>query len=66
MNVSVIKEKGVSSDKKTLEEHIQSLKTGYEQMSRINLELAENAVASDNDALFLAEQNLRSVKNSDS
>lgn len=31
---------------------------GYKEMSRINLSLAEESVASDNDALCIAEQNL--------
>ncbi len=35
-----------------------SLIDGYKDMSRINLSLAEEAVASDNDALCIAEQNL--------
>jgi hypothetical protein len=42
------------------------LKNGYQEMSRINLSLAEEAVSSDDDALILAEQNLRSVKKRDS
>ncbi len=49
-----------------LEKYEEELKTGYLDMSRINLSLAEEAVQSDNDALLLAEQNLRSVKKSDS
>ncbi|MBR5155865.1 MAG: hypothetical protein IKW62_05245 [Clostridia bacterium] len=42
------------------------LESGYKEMSRINLSLAEEAVASDNEAQLLAEQNLRSVNLSDS
>ncbi|MBO4941667.1 MAG: hypothetical protein J6D15_05650 [Clostridia bacterium] len=34
------------------------LKKGYEEMSRINLGLAEESVFSDNEALALAEQKL--------
>jgi hypothetical protein len=45
-----------------LQDNEQHLKQGYLQMSRINLSLAEEAVTSDNDALSIAEQNLRSVK----
>ncbi len=41
------------------------LKAGYKVMSRINLSLAEEAVASDNEAQLLSEQNLRSVNLSD-
>ncbi len=44
----------------------ESLKSGYEQMSPINLYLAEESVQSDNEALALSEQNLRSVRLSDS
>lgn len=46
--------------------HEMCLIKGYQEMSRINLSLAEEAVASDNEALSIAEQNLRSVKNCDS
>ena len=49
-----------------LKKYEAELKAGYLDMSRINLSLAEEAVQSDNDALLLAEQNLRSVKKSDS
>lgn len=38
-----------------------ALAAGYMEMSRINLSLAEKAVASDNEAAELCEQNLRSV-----
>lgn len=34
------------------------LAQGYKEMSRINLGLAEEAVASDNDALEICEQNI--------
>ena len=60
MSFSGVKEK----PQKTAEEALKEcLKTGYRNMSLINLSLAEEAVQSDNDALSLAEQNLRSVKN---
>ncbi len=35
---------------------LHSLARGYKEMSRINLELAEETVASDNEALELCEQ----------
>ena len=38
-----------------------AMAAGYMEMSRINLSLAEEAVASDNEAMELREQNLRSV-----
>ena len=61
---------GIKKEKATaswpLEEYEARLKAGYLDMSRINLSLAEEAVQSDNEALLLAEQNLRSVKKSDS
>ena len=49
-----------------LEKIEEALKAGYHEMSRINLSLAEEAVKSDNDALLLTEEILRSVKKSDS
>ena len=43
-------------------EHLtDALIAGYKEMSRINLSLAEEAVASDNEATELSEQCLRSV-----
>ena len=48
---------------KTSNERELLLKEGYHNMSQINLSLAEEALEADNEALFLAEQNLRSVKN---
>lgn len=60
MSFSGVKEKPQKTVKEALKEQ---LKTGYRNMSLINLSLAEEAVQSDNDALSLAEQNLRSVKN---
>ena len=60
MSFSGVKEKPQKTAEEALEER---LKTGYRNMSLINLSLAEEAVQSDNDALSLAEQNLRSVKN---
>jgi len=35
-----------------------ALIAGYKEMSRINLSLAEEAVASDNEALEICEQNI--------
>lgn len=58
-----VKEKSQESDQNVLTYYEECLKSGYQNMSRINLSLAEESVESDNDALFLAEQNLRSVKN---
>ena len=49
-----------------LEKHKKSLEKGYLEMSRINCQLAEEGLSSDNDALSLAEHNLRSVNNCDS
>ncbi len=63
MNAAELKNKNVSSYDKNLEN---CLKQGYEEMSPINLTLAEEAVQSDNEALALSEQNVRSVKQSDS
>ncbi len=60
MSFSGLKEKPQKTAEEVLKEQ---LKTGYRNMSLINLSLAEDAVQSDNDALSLAEQNLRSVKN---
>lgn len=57
-----LKKKSKDSAEKSLADQEKSLMEGYHNMSRINLSLAEEAVQSDNDALFLAEQNLRSVK----
>ncbi len=57
-----LKKKSKDSARKSLADQEKSLMEGYHNMSRINLSLAEEAVQSDNDALFLAEQNLRSVK----
>ncbi len=63
MKSSALKNKNMSSYDQNLED---SLRRGYEEMSPINLKLAETAVQSDNDALDLSEQNLRSVNLSDS
>lgn len=60
MSFGGVKEKPQKTAKEALEE---CLKAGYLNMSLINLSLAEEALQSDNDALSLAEQNLRSVKN---
>ncbi len=60
MSFGGVKEKPQKTAEEALEER---LKTGYLNMSLINLSLAEEALQSDNEALFLAEQNLRSVKN---
>ena len=49
-----------------LKKHKESLEKGYLEMSRINCQLAEEGLSSDNDALSLAEHNLRSVNNCDS
>ena len=49
-----------------LEKHRESLENGYLEMSRINCQLAEEGLSSDNDALCLAEHNLRSVNDCDS
>lgn len=49
-----------------LEKHKESLEKGYLEMSRINCQLAEEGLSSDNDALSLAEHNLRSVNDCDS
>ena len=49
-----------------LEKHRESLDNGYLEMSRINCQLAEEGLSSDNDALSLAEHNLRSVNDCDS
>ena len=49
-----------------LEKHRKSLEKGYLEMSRINCQLAEEGLSLDNDALSLAEHNLRSVNNCDS
>ncbi len=62
MNSKDLKNKKSSYDKNLKE----CLKNGYKAMSPINQRLAEESVKSDNDALALAEQNLRSVKLSDS
>ena len=43
-----------------------ALIAGYKEMSRINLSLAEEAVASDNEAALLSEQCIRSVNECDS
>ena len=43
-----------------------ALIAGYKEMSRINLSLAEEAVASDNEAAKLSEQCIRSVNECDS
>ena len=59
-------EKTKSTALETLKKYEEKLKAGYHDMSRINLSLAEEAVQSDNAALLLSEQNLRSVKKSDS
>ncbi len=53
------KKKGLDLDAK------KELIDGYKQMSRINLELAEEAVYSDNEAAGLCEENLRSVSECD-
>ncbi len=63
MNSKVVEKKSMGSYDKNLED---SLKSGYEEMSLINLILAEEGVEADSEALALAEQNLRSVKLSDS
>ena len=48
-------------------EHLEdALIAGYKEMSRINLSLAEEAVASDNEAALLSEQCIRSVNECDS
>ena len=60
MSFSGVKEKPQKTAEEALKEQ---LKAGYRNMSLINLSLAEDAVQSDNDALSLSEQNLRSVKN---
>ena len=44
------------NDEPKASEVCDSLIQGYKEMSRINLGLAENAVASDNEALKLCEQ----------
>lgn len=57
----------LQSNKKSLsEKHKKSLEKGYLEMSRINCQLAEEGLSSDNAALSLAEHNLRSVNNCDS
>ena len=63
MNLTAFENENLSSYEKNLEE---CLKQGYQEMSPINLSLAEESVQSDNEAQLLAEQNLRSVKLSDS
>ena len=66
--MSLVKEsdKTKKTAKDPLKKYEEDLKSGYLEMSRINLSLAEEAVQSDNDSLLLAEQILRSVKKSDS
>ena len=66
MNFSDFFKKPQGFFKKSQDECEVSLKKGYPKMSRINLSLAEEAVSVDNEALLLAEQNLRSVNISDS
>ncbi len=63
MNLSVLENQNTGSYDKNLED---SLRRGYKEMSPINQSLAEEAVQSDNEALALSEQNVRSVKLSDS
>ncbi|MDO4743970.1 MAG: antitoxin MazE [Clostridia bacterium] len=66
MNISNLKDNPCSFSENELSEREMCLEKGYQEMSRINLSLAEEALTSDNDALLLAEQNLRSVKKRDS
>ena len=61
-----VSEVNVSNKKTCTKKHAESLKQGYLGMSRINCQLAEEGLSSDNDALCIAEHNLRSVNDCDS
>lgn len=65
MKVKELKTQLQTNENALTKEHIKSLEAGYLEMSRINCQLAEEGLSLDNEALSLAEHNLRSVNNCD-
>lgn len=66
MNSGALKEQLTIEAADTQDVHELCLAQGYREMSQINRRLAEEGLFSDNAALQLAEQNLRSVNDCDS